>query len=157
LYYRKSFRFKPRFDLLAVVIGILIFILWVGLDDLYPHIGSGAVLEYGLIEIILAMIAGVVLAPIVEEFFTRYFLHRWVIDKNWKKVKLGKYTPASFVVTVLFFGFSHNRWLAGLVAGIILNLLFYKRKEMNSVVLAHAVANLCLGIYVIFTGAWHFW
>ena len=112
---------------------------------------------YNTVEIILKLIISVVLAPVVEEVFTRFFLIRWLVEKNWKKVKLGKYTHLSFIVTVLFFGFSHNRWLPGLITGVILNLLLYKRKNIGSCVLAHGVANLALGIYVIYTGSWHFW
>ncbi len=157
LYYKKSFKFKLKFDFLAVFVGLIIFTQWVLLEGVVPYNGEITIYSYSIIDIILKMIISVGIAPIIEEFFTRFFLIRWVIDKKWQKVKLGKYTFSSFIFTVLFFGFSHLRWLPGLITGILLNLLYYKRKNIESCVLAHAVANLALGIYIIYTGSYQFW
>ncbi|MBN2422146.1 CAAX prenyl protease-related protein [Candidatus Woesearchaeota archaeon] len=155
--YKKSFKFRIKFDWFAVVIGIVIFMQWVLLDNLYPHLGSDIIYNYSSVDIMLKFLTGVVLAPVIEEFFTRFFLMRWIIDKNWEKVALGKYTFMSFLITVLFFGFSHNRWLAGIITGILLNILLYKRKNIESCILAHSAANLLLGIYVVYRGAFYFW
>ncbi len=156
-YFRKDFDFCVKFDFLSVIIGVLIAVIWIGIDPFYSHLVHAEPYPYTLIDIILKLMIGVVLAPVVEEFFTRFFLLRYIIDKDWKAVKLGKFTPLSFIFTVLFFGISHSRWLAGLITGILLNLLFYKKKNIESVILAHAVANLVLGIYVIYTGDFTFW
>ena len=155
-YYRKEFSFKPHFDWLAVLAGIAIIFFWIVLDPFYPHIKTD-VLSYTLFEIILKIVASVLIASVVEEFFTRHFLHRIIQSKKWREVKLGVYQLKAFIITTVFFGFAHNRWLVGIIAGIILNILWYKRKDMNSIVLAHAFANLILAIYVIYTGLWAFW
>ncbi len=156
-FFRERFKFRIRFDFLAILIGLVIFILWVALEGYYPHFGISSVISYNLVEVIIKMITFVVITPVIEEFFTRFFLIRWVISKDWIKIPLGKYTFGSFLVSVFFFGFAHSRWLPGLISGVLLNLLFYKRKNIESCVLAHAVANLALGIYVIYTGNWQFW
>jgi uncharacterized protein len=156
--FRKRFRFKIKFDFLAIFTGILIFGIWIGVDNLYPHITLRAPeTTFTIFEIILKLLISVAIAPVVEEIFTRFFLLRWVIDKNWEKVEQGKYTFSSFIITVLFFGLSHDRWLAGMITGVIFNLLYYKTKNIESCILAHAIANLALGIFVIYTGSWHFW
>jgi CAAX prenyl protease-like protein len=156
LYYNRYFRFRIKFDLPAILVGIGIAGIWIGLDSLYFHTAEQTV-YYSFFAISLKLLAGVVIAPVIEEFFTRFFLIRWVIAKDYMKVALGKFTVVSFLVTVFFFGFSHDRWLAGLIAGVIFNLLFYYRKDIESCVLSHAIANLVLGIYVIYFGQWGFW
>ena len=82
---------------------------------------------------------------------------RWIIDQNFKKVKLGTYTFISFIGTVLFFALAHGRWLPAMITGVLLNLLIYKKKDINSCIVAHGVANLLLTISIISTGSWHFW
>jgi uncharacterized protein len=155
-YYRRYFKFKIKFDVIAILVGIVIAGLWIGLDPLYFH-PKNYITNYSFAAIFLKLLAGVAIAPVIEEFFTRFFLIRWVISKDYRKIVLGKFTILSFLVTVFFFGFSHERWLAGLVSGVIFNILFYYRKDIESCVLSHAVANLVLGIYVIYFGQWGFW
>jgi CAAX prenyl protease-like protein len=158
VFFRKDFKFRIRLDFLAVIIGLVIFLIWVAIDRFYPHLDIVTnSIQYSAVDIVLKFLISVVIASIVEEFFTRFFLIRWLIDHHWQKVELGKYTLFSFIITVLFFGLSHSRWLAGLIVGVLFNLLYYKRKNIESCVLAHSVANLALGIYVVYTGNFGFW
>lgn len=157
---RAQFTFRLRWDWLAVSVGVLIAGLWTVLSIYTPAIGKGAaetVAAYTGIEIVLKILRGVVLAAIIEEFITRYFLHRFLQDKKWEKVPLGTYELLPFVVTTLFFGLAHNEWAAGLVTGAILNWLWYRKKDMNSIVVAHGIANLVLGLIVSILGLWSLW
>ena len=43
------------------------------------------------------------------------------------------------------------------MAGIFYNLILYKTKSITNCVLAHAVTNLALALYVLSTGKWQFW
>ena len=165
LYYFKQYKeIKFKFDFLAVVLGVVIFIVWVGLEGMYPALGSSLFNPYNAASslvvpvLLIKLIGAILVAPLAEELFTRSFLIRFFIEPNkWEKIKIGKYTLFSFIVTVLFFGFSHNRWLPGIITGIFLNLLLYKRKQISSCIIAHGVANLCLAVYVLATGNWGFW
>ncbi len=157
VYYRKDYRFRFRWDWLAVGAGVLIFLFWVGLEGSYPLIGRTYELAPTTWYVIVRLIGAIALAPVIEEFFTRGFLMRMLIMHDWEKVPIGRYTLMSFVVTILFFGFSHPRWLPGLLTGYVLNLLLYKRRDLGACVLAHGVANLLLAAYVIGFGAWQFW
>ena len=103
-------------------------------------------------------IAGAVLVvPLMEELFWRSFLIRYIIDKNFDSVRMGTFTWASFLITAVLFGFEHNYILAGIMAGVFYNLLLYKTRSLAQCVLAHAVTNLALAIYVVSTGKWQFW
>ena len=157
---------ERRLDLLALLVGALIFALWVGLEGHYPMFSSAAShfdpsvfgTEMLITLLCIRLVGSVLVAAFIEELFIRSFLLRFLIDpEKWADVPVGTYTFVSFVVVVLFFGFAHFQWLPGILTGIILNLLLYKRKNIFSCVQAHAIANLLLFLYVIYTGSWFFW
>lgn len=152
----KHYKLSFKFDFLAVLTGILIAVLWVLLADFYP-LFKIQFIPASTFFLVLKLMGFILIAPLIEELFTRSFLVRLIIDKNWKKVPIGKFTAASFIISVLFFGFSHNRWLPGLIAGILLNLLLYKQKRIESCIIAHFIANLLLAIYIIWTSSWQLW
>lgn len=155
--FRKHYKFRLKFDLFSILIGIVIFLSWTLLEGKYIIFGTVSFVPSNNFSLFVRLLSFVVIAPFIEEFFTRNFLARVLVSNKWRKVPLGKFTYASFAVTVAFFGFSHNRWLPGIVAGILLNYLIYKKKDMNSVVTAHVAANLLLSIYIVATHSWFLW
>jgi uncharacterized protein len=155
-YFWKRYNLKFRWDFLAVTFGAIIFVIWVSLESLHSPVEVSSTFTSG--AILIRLLGSVLVAPLVEELFTKSFLLRFLISPDkWRDVPIGRYTLFSFVATTLFFGFSHQRWLPGLITAVLLNLLLYYRKSVSLCVLAHATANLLLGVYVIFTGSWHFW
>jgi CAAX prenyl protease-like protein len=156
-----------KLDGMALLVGVLIFSWWVGLEGRYPMFSSASshfdptVFGTGVLLILLSLlrfVGSVLVAAFVEELFCRSFLMRYVIDQErWADVPVGTYTFASFVVVALFFGFAHFQWLAGILTGLLLNLLLYKRRNIFSCVQAHAMANLLLFFYVVYTKSWFFW
>ena len=168
IYYRSLYTElkERRLDLLALLAGAFIFALWVGLDGHYPMFSSASShydptvfgTELLIVLLCIRLVGSVLVAAFIEELFIRSFLLRVLIDPDkWADVPVGTYTLGSFVVVVLFFGFAHFQWLPGILTGILLNLLLYKRKNIFSCVQAHAIANLMLFLYVIYTGSWFFW
>ncbi|MCB9362708.1 CAAX prenyl protease-related protein [Candidatus Woesearchaeota archaeon] len=156
--WNKDFFKRIDFEALPIFVGASIAVIWIAIDKLYPHIPDfESIPDYDIVTIALKLFISIAIAPIVEEIFTRSFLIRWIIAFDYKSVPVGKFTWMSFIITVLFFGLAHDRWLAGIITGIALNLLLYHKKEIGPCILAHAVANLVLGIYVISTGSWYFW
>lgn len=155
--FNKSYRFRLKFGAFPVFIGFVIFLSWILLEGFYPIFGNTVYIPANNLLLFFRVFSFIILAPIIEEFFVRNFLARILVSEKWKKVPLGKFTPTSFVITVAFFGFSHNRWLPGLIAGILLNYLIYKKRSMGSVILAHATANILLAFYIIYTKSWFFW
>ena len=98
-----------------------------------------------------------VLIPIIEEIFWRGFLMRWIIDPNWQKQPLGRFTLSSFLWTTLLFTLAHPEWFAAAIYSILINILLYWKKDLWNCIVAHATSNLLLGIYVLYFGAWELW
>jgi CAAX prenyl protease-like protein len=48
-------------------------------------------------------------------------------------------------------------FLAGVMAGAAYNAVLYKTRSISQCVLAHAVTNCALALYVLATGQWRFW
>lgn len=146
-------------------IGLLVFTLWIKMDWTLGAAGmpqgfNPALLPGRNTQITMTFfrIAGAVLiVPLMEELFWRSFLIRYLINKNFDNVRMGTFTWMSFLLTVVFFGLEHNYINAGIMAGIFYNLLLYRTRSLAQCVLSHAVTNLALAIYVVYTGKWQFW
>ncbi len=127
-------------------------------DNILSHAVSRERQQWVVILLfVFRFLGAVIVVPIVEELFWRSFALRWIIDENFTTVPIGAFTWFSFLVIVLGFGFEHHRWLVGLAAGVIYNGLLYYKKDLSACVLAHAVTNLLLGVYVLLTQQWNFW
>lgn len=170
--FRKQYRelsFRDLADLPATLlscgVGLLVFALWIRMDWTFgaataPQGFDPTLLPGRNLQMIMTFfrIGGAVLVvPLMEELFWRSFLIRYIIDKNFDTVPIGTFTWASFLFTVVLFGLEHNYILAGVMAGIAYNLLLYKTRSLAQCVLAHAVTNLALAIYVVTSGKWQFW
>jgi CAAX prenyl protease-like protein len=176
-YRRKSYPEITRsFSWVAVFIGILVFIIWVLPEGWYPQIKLGSrefnpfklgssefnPYTFGKGWIVYTLIAfrlmgAAVVVPIFEELFWRSFALRWLIKEEFTSVPIGAFTWFSCTVIVLGFGFEHHRWFVGILAGILYNALLYYKKNVSDCIIAHAVTNLLLGIYVLVTQQWTFW
>jgi CAAX prenyl protease-like protein len=149
--------------LVAVVIGIVVLVLWVNLDLPWMTIGSASGYDprtNGEIDWLLVTIriAGAALiVPVMEELFWRSFLMRWLEDANFKLVDPARIGLKAFVIPCVLFGFEHNLWLAGIVAGVAYSVLYMRHRNLWSPILAHAITNGLLGFWVVYTGGWQFW
>lgn len=148
LLFWKHYKLEFKFDIWAVITGVVIFAAWILLEGRYPLLlESQAFVPANTLQLIIRVIGFAIITPLIEELFTRGFLIRYLVKQDWKEVPIGKFTWLSFIVTVLFFGLSHAEWLQGLIAGILLNLLYYRSKSVGSCVVAHGIANLLLLIF----------
>lgn len=108
--------------------------------------------------LILIRIAGAALVvPVMEELFWRSFVMRWVDAADFEALAPARVGIKGFLVSVVLFGFEHNLWLAGIVAGVAYSLLYMRHGNLWSAVIAHAVTNGLLGVWVVATGNWAFW
>jgi CAAX prenyl protease-like protein len=55
------------------------------------------------------------------------------------------------------FGFEHNLWLAGVVAGAVYGWLYKRYRTLWSPILSHGITNGLLGLWVVSTGNWSYW
>lgn len=170
--YRKEYReltFKEMANFPATLAvcgaGLLVFFLWIQMDWTSAVTGTPQGFNPTLLPgragqalMTLFRVAGAVLVvPIMEELFWRSFLIRYIVDSNFEKVRIGTFTWGSFLLTTVLFGVEHDYIYAGMMAGVVYNLILYKTRSLAQCVLSHAVTNLALAVYVISTGNWQFW
>ncbi len=149
---------------LSISVGILVYLLWVRMDWSWATQGEitgynpfeeGAGIGWALAAI--RIFGASIVVPLMEELFWRSFLIRWVVNPDFEKVAFGTFTLASFVATVVLFGLEHNLWLAGMMAGVAYNGLYYQTRRLWPCVIAHATTNFILGLHVLATNEWHWW
>lgn len=150
---------------IAVALGVIVFILWINITWDFAIIGSPrANNPYKLISkeafyiaIFFRIFGSAIVVPVMEELFWRSFVIRWIDNHNFTSIPIGTFSVTSFFTTVLLFGSEHSLWLAGIIAGILYNLLLYYRRSIFLCIISHAVTNFILGIYVLYSGRWMFW
>ena len=151
---------------LAVAVGAAVFLLWINMD--WPFATQGRAEGYnphaaGLSAGLTAALIGVrlfgaaVVVPVFEELFWRSFLMRYLVHRDFTRVPMGTLTPVAFGATCLLFGLEHHLWLAGMMAGAAYAGLLAVTRNLPTVILAHGVTNLMLGLWVLNTGQWRFW
>ena len=156
---------RPFWDMNAIMVGIAVFIIWIGLEGQYPQIGSPAGFNpyesgqgvYVILSMGFRLFGAALVVPVIEELFWRSFALRFLIDNNIRRIPLGSFSWFSFIFVSIAFGLEHHRWLPGIFAGMLYALLLYQRKNLFSPILAHGVTNLLLGIYVIVNQDWGYW
>lgn len=159
-------RFTPGGVLADVVVGLAIGGLWMipyvmGWLD-HPPAEEGfdpAALagdRFRLLPLLLRFGGFVLVTPVVEELFVRSALIRYVAGfktgTNFRKLPMACFEWPGFIVTVVFFTFSHAlwEWPVALASGILLNLWLYYRKNIGATILAHAAANGLIYVLVVF-------
>ncbi len=165
LWFRKTYtEITPIFSLLALAVGVLVLVLWIPLYGGYfllseptivnPYYLAGSL---ALPWIAIRLFGSSVVVPVMEELFWRSFLLRYLVNPDFRQVPLGTFTPSAFAISVAFFGVEHNQWFAGIVAGVLYTLLLSRTKSLFSCIVAHAVTNFLLGVYVLVTEQWQYW
>lgn len=106
---------------------------------------------------ITKLIGSAFVIAVIEEFFWRGWLIRFIRTPDFLDVDVGEFNAVPFFIAAVIFGFEHNEWAAGVATGIVYGFFFIRTRDIWAVSIAHVVTNLALGIYVISTGSWRFW
>ena len=165
-----------RFTWEALVVGVSVFVLWVGLDEVIarlelpafhkfkssgvpwnPNVAFGISSPLALFFIIARIFGSTLVVPPLEEIFYRSFVYRFLASKDFLGVPFGKFLPMPFIVTSVLFGFEHHEWLAGILCGFAYQGLVIWKNRLGDAVTAHSITNLLLGLWVVWKGAWQFW
>lgn len=162
----------------AVVVGLGVFVMWIGLDPLmkmlgftnsYPKLGGeGGATWNPLIFfdtnpllawffILVRTLGSTLVVPALEEVFYRSFLYRYVAKPRFEEVSLVYFAWTPMLVTAAIFASTHNDWLAALFCGLIYQGLVLKKGRLGDAMTAHAITNLLLAIYVVAFNQWQFW
>lgn len=150
---------------LAVATGLVVFALWVQLDLPALRIGhesapfrpldpQGA-LDWPLV--VVRWIGAALLVPVMEELFWRSFLMRWIEHPQFEAVAPQAAGVRAVVLSTFVFMLAHTLWLAAVIAGLAYAWLYMRSGKLWVAVIAHAVTNGMLGIWVVATGSWQFW
>jgi CAAX prenyl protease-like protein len=159
----KDFRLPAPLALRACAMGVAVLGLWLVLGAGWMTLGASAGFDptsAGKIDwpLVALRIAGAALVvPVMEELFWRAFLMRWIDTADFETVAPSAISIKSVIITSVLFGFEHNLWLAGIVAGLAFGALYRRHRTLWSPIVAHAVTNGLLGVWVVATGSWSYW
>ena len=158
----------------SVLVGTLLFVIWIAPDLLWPTYRQHWLFDNALtgsaqsslaaetradfVFLFFRVLGTAVLVPVIEELFWRGWLMRYLIAPKFEAVRLGTYSALSFWLTAALFASEHGPyWEVGLLAGIGYNWWMIRTRSLGDCILAHAVTNACLAAYVIAAGAWQYW
>jgi hypothetical protein len=97
----------------------------------------------------------VAVVPLIEEFFLRGFVMRFVVDRDWWDVPFGKVNRLAIILGTAVPMLMHpGELLAAAVWFSLITWLMLRTRNIWDCVAAHAITNLILGIYVVWSGAW---
>ncbi len=174
-------QFPWRVSPLAILVGIVGGPLWIGLclprlehSCLLPvlkQVGLGVLVgdrpafnpfdpshnlpaawAWGFLAVRFFGLAAVV--PLIEEFFLRGFVMRFVMERDWWKVPFGTASRLAIVLGTVVPMLYHPELLAAAVWFSLITWLMLRTRNIWDCVVAHAITNLILGIYVVTSGNW---
>jgi CAAX prenyl protease-like protein len=165
---------RPTRLLGSVLLGIAVFFLWIGPDVLIHGyrdsiLFSNAIVgkaegstapheKVNFIFLLFRVLGSVVTIPIIEELFWRGWMMRWLVDHHFYRIPIGVYTFQSFWLVALLFASEHGSfWDVGLLTGAVYNWWAMRTRNLTDCVIAHAVTNACLAVYVIGWAQWQYW
>lgn len=173
--------FPVRISALALAVGVVGVVAWIGIckldleQKLLVPMGLGSIVSmgerpgfnpleqlkddpswaYGFLAIRLFGLA--ILIPIIEEFFLRVFLVRFVMDVDWFKIPFGKVDRLGLITSIAFPMLMHPGELFAAAAWFgMITWLMLRTRNIWDCVAAHAVTNGLLGAYVLATNEWQF-
>ena len=156
---------STREALLAIVVGLVVFVSWIQLDAPWMRLGEPSarfvpVDAQGRIEwplVCVRWIGAALLVPVMEELFWRSFLMRWADAARFELVDPRRVSLRAIVASTFVFTISHTLWLAGAVAGLAYALLYRGTGKLWVPVIAHGASNAALGVWVVMTENWTYW
>lgn len=96
--------------------------------------------------------------PIAEELAFRGFLLRRLVAEDFEAVPSGRFTWPALLLSSVAFGALHgSRWIAGTLAGLLYGLAMTRKGKLGDAIIAHAVTNAVLAVYVLLSNQWQLW
>ena len=171
---RPALRGTPSAPFMSILLGVAVFVIWVGPDVIAPAWRHSVLFDNGIVGhpagstptpaqtdpvfLFWRVAVSVIAVPIVEELFWRGWLMRWLAGNNFESIALGTYVPMAFWLVAILFASEHGSfWDVGLATGIIFNWWMVRTKNLWDCIIAHAVTNGVLAAYVIVGGHWEYW
>ena len=131
--------------LLCLSLTILLNIFLPMLNDIF--INTNSFTNTDLVVFITISITSIILAPILEEIFYRYYLY--------EKIKSKTNIFLSVIITSIIFGIIHFYGITGLISsifiGIILQVIYIYTNKLTNTIIIHAIYNLIIVILGLLT------
>jgi len=171
--WRHYTRISWRFAWLGVIVGIIGTAQWIGMQLLLqkyiPHFrpkgdsfNPMTFFQSPLPRdafIAVRILGAVLVVPVMEELFWRDFLWRQILAPNdFKLAQVGEWSLGTFLIVAAAFATVHgNWWPTAIVWALLIGAMLVYTKSLGSCIIAHAVCNLLLAVYVLIYHDWSFW
>lgn len=154
-----------REALFAAAVGLVVSLLWTHLDAPWLRLGEATArfvpvdadgrVEWPLVAV--RAFGAVLVVPLMEELFWRSFFMRWIHGLPFEAVPPQRVGVKAVVLSTFVFMLAHTLWLAAIFAGLAYAWLYIRSGKLWMAVIAHAVSNAALAVWVVRTGSWQFW
>ena len=99
--------------------------------------------------------AAILTVPIAEELAFRGYLARRLVNREFDSIPFTAVTALSIGLSSTAFGLLHGRqWFLGILAGLAYAGIMKRKGRLSDAIVAHAVTNLLLAIWVLASGDW---
>jgi exosortase E/protease (VPEID-CTERM system) len=166
-----------RFGWFGPVAGVAVFLLWIAPSWIeqnwlaHPAVASPLGSELASLSptarwvwITFRIAAAVITVPIAEELAFRGYLARRLLGREFDQISFSSLTVVSIGLSSVVFGLEHMKnlmdWqhlILGTLAGVAFAAAIRWRGRMGDAVVAHAVSNLLLAVWVLGMGDWSQW
>jgi CAAX prenyl protease-like protein len=169
-------RYEPiRWDYAALgaLAGVVGIVQWIGVDKLvlhlapnYFHVPPDVFVPFDVIHprslawsfVIFRWADAFLVVPIMEELFWRDWVWRIIIaPNNFFLAKIGEWDRTAFIFVTIAFASEHPQWPTAIVYGLLIGGLLVYTRSLGACIVCHAVTNVLLGAFVLYTHQWQYW
>jgi CAAX prenyl protease-like protein len=109
--------------------------------------------------LVVRLFGPVLVVPVLEELFWRDWGWRTIAAPNdFSMIPVGEYERNAFWLLPVFFAFVHVQFITAIVWSLLIAWLLVRTRSIGACIVAHAVTNLLLGLWVLatwkFPGSW---
>lgn len=107
--------------------------------------------------LVLRVLGASIIVPLVEELAFRGFLWHVLLPRLGQSLSARMANWSTLAISTVLFGVLHAHWHVAALAGLCYGLVYMRRKCLADAMLAHAVTNFSLGLYVMVSSQWSYW
>jgi len=148
----------------AVVVGGLIFAIWLSFDRFFntPHPMPDSLSQLSGAArwswIICRTMAAIVTVPICEELAYRGYLMRRFASRDFDTLAFRDVPWLALAAASIVFGIGHERMLVpGIIAGAAYGILAIRTNKLGEAIAAHATTNALVAATVLVFDQWQLW
>ncbi len=149
----------------APMVGVVVFLLWIGLDRLaawgpqaMPAALAAASPPDRNLWLVFRVLAVTVTVPIAEELAFRGFLYRFFLSPDFDSVSFRRFSWVALLASSIIYGLLHtDHWLVSTLAGALYALALVRRGSIGDAVVAHATTNALLTVGALGFHRWQLW